>query len=280
MNIGGRLRGGVIRWGIDAAILVSVGLTAWRLLDVYGPTHGTTAPPPAAAVARALEAGDSLEVPDRDQLKGTRGTIVLALGSTCPGSLASVELYKELISRVKTDREWDVVVVGQDNDTELESWVSGFGVTANQLRRSNLAELGIWGTPALFLVDRDNRITDEIVGPLDALEERRLWARLRGDPSASLLGYRPTEKRRGEANQSSQHFPQLIDIRGRGTVAPSDRGAKWIPLAELLDRSQVELSRGEAVTIDCIDAQYAVCRSAAQLLHREGFAVALLLPEE
>lgn len=217
-------------------------ITAWRLAT--WPRPGTEPPfdldPPAVRIgSRAL-----------DQAALTRNrNIVLVASPTCPVCRNSVGLYRALSAFAEQQSQWGFIAVGQQN----EQWIQGEGIRARVVDEK--LNVGIWATPTLLLVDRQGIVTDILVGFVTARLESHLWDRLdqvkRTPPlDNSVIPTRVTQSE-FDAAQIARSRLQLVDFRRRDPRNVSHPEAVQIPLSEVAQRADEELSRNGPVLLDC-----------------------------
>lgn len=252
---------------IDAVVIGLLVLTAWRLILVTDQA-ATNQPSfdldrPAARVgSRVFDAG---------VLAASSRNVVLAVSSTCPVCQNSLGLYRALSAFAEEQPEWDLVVLGKQN----QQWIRDANIEARFI--DDPQQVSIWATPTLMVVNSEGIITDILVGFVKAQVEATLWDRLDGVQTTppldnSVIPRRVTHSEFGAARNSADGF-QLVDFRQRSPNIVPHPDAIQIPLAEVSRRSREVLSRGRPVLLDCSvpGISEAGCLVAAIPFHEAGF---------
>lgn len=204
-------------------------------------------------------------------------TVLLALSKECKYCSQSAEFYRRLAAGIASQDNTRLVAVFSDKESEGEAYLKQLEVPIRELRYVSLSALGINNVPTLAILDRNGVVTDMWVGKFSPLEETDLMSRLNLQNTRS-----PDEWSISEANLerkvANKELLVLLDIRDRAVYALNHRkGARNIPLDELLVRAQNELPLDQTIVVyggDPSEADFAY-----SVLDGQGFShVFILVP--
>lgn len=160
-----------------AIIIVAVLLGAVLVRQMLAGGMQTRAPAPQPNVATDLST--RLMLPGVDWSENKR-TLVLALSSTCHFCTESAPFYQRL---AKEEGVRLIAVVPQDV-TEGRAYLDRVRVPIVDVRQMPLDVIGVDGTPTVFLVDNEGRISGKWVGKLSPDGESELLEQVRADATA------------------------------------------------------------------------------------------------
>lgn len=147
------------------AVMLGVVLVKNHLLDPVRPTPDEG----------LLRPGAKLPLPGVDW-KGNGRTVVLAVASTCPYCTASAPFYQ----RMERERGQTRLVIFTPEPADVaRQYLSGLGVSFDEVRQVPLNSVGIRGTPTLIVVDDTGSIVNSWVGKLRPAQEDEVLAQLR-----------------------------------------------------------------------------------------------------
>ena len=127
-------------------------------------------------------------------------------------------------------------------------------------------------TPILLVVDRAGRVTDIMIKQLQPSDEQRVLDRLEQKGPDPLDNSQQLHEFSVE-DIAHIRSVRLLDVRSRDRFdAGHLRGARNIPVAELLSRAQIELKQTDPVVVDCLYPESGACRAAALGLISRGFS--------
>lgn len=222
--------------------------------------------------AKLLSRGDALlsksdAGPDR--------FVALALDSNCPTCQRSAPLYRALSQRSIEEPDWDLVVLQDLRDADLPAWLAAQQIHPDRIVQVSFSEIGVWGTPSLFVSDERGLLAHIKVGGLNARTEAALW-RILDHASGESLDDADLPERVSvdEADRSaSRGIAQLVDTNParwwRATWSSSQ--AKRIPLNTLPVVASVELSKSVPLLIDCRRHPIGNCLAVTTALRSQGF---------
>lgn len=123
------------------------------------------------ALVQGYQAGDVAPEIDGVRYQVRPLTVILALSSTCKYCAEDADFYKAL-SQARTQRNFQLVVVGTEQPTTLTEYLRGLEINSDHLASVLPGTLRISGTPAIILVDSGGRVTSQWVGALRGRESQ------------------------------------------------------------------------------------------------------------
>ena len=96
--------------------------------------------------------------------------LVFAVSTTCHFCTESAGFYRKLVEQCKQQHVHTVAVLPQ-SPAEAQAYLSGDGVTVDEIRQSDLPTLEVNGTPTLLLVDRGGLVKHVWTGKLPSAKE-------------------------------------------------------------------------------------------------------------
>jgi thioredoxin-related protein len=105
--------------------------------------------------------------------QATGKNLVFAISTTCHFCTESAPFYRKLIEQCKQQHVHTVAVLPQ-TPAEAQAYLSGEGVTVDEIRQSPLSDLDVSGTPTLVLVDHAGIVKDVWVGKLPSTKENEV----------------------------------------------------------------------------------------------------------
>jgi len=122
------------------------------------------------------DVGDSLTVPGASW-KHSRMNLVIALRSDCPYCAASLPLYRKISDLARSsNKDVSVVAVSSESPATVKNFLSKAQVRLDGVYQSDLAPLGIPGTPTIVVVDHEGIIQQLFVGELPEARQKVLLA--------------------------------------------------------------------------------------------------------
>lgn len=134
--------------------------------------------PPAMAAPAAIAPGTKLSLPGIDW-KANERTLVLALSSGCRFCTESAPFYKRLAQERAKLEKLRLVAVFSEPVEQSRKYLSGLGVTVDEVHEARLDSLGVAGTPTLILADANGAVVASLRGKLSSDKETELIARLK-----------------------------------------------------------------------------------------------------
>jgi hypothetical protein len=104
-------------------------------------------------------------------------TLVLAISTQCHFCKDSAPFYRKLQGQV--GKGIRTVAVLPQPVTEAKAYLSGEGIHVDEVKQVSMHQIGVRGTPTIFLVDHGGVIKKVWVGKLQPEEEQQLLADLR-----------------------------------------------------------------------------------------------------
>ena len=208
--------------------------------------------------------------------------LVLVLTTTCPACQESAGFYRRLAAATESAADARFVVLSQQPKMVVEAWLESNGIRVDEIvRETELLQLGLSITPSLLLVDRAGRVAGAMVGQLTFAEEQQVLDYLAGrggERRLDNIAHVDVISCSEEGEFSERVRPVVVDIRERVMVdVVGLDGRVNIPLAEFRVRAPIELSRFDAILLDCSVVRVAECRSANRVLRENGFTKVTLL---
>lgn len=160
-----------------AILIVAILLGAVLVMQLLaGGTQTHTGTPQPGAV---FDHDTKLTLPGMDWSEGNR-SLVLALSSTCHFCTESAPFYQRL---AKEEGVHLIAVLPQDV-TEGRTYLDRLRVPIGDVRQMPLDALGVEGTPTVFLVDNEGRVSGKWVGKLSPDGESELLEQVRAGANA------------------------------------------------------------------------------------------------
>jgi hypothetical protein len=138
---------------------------------------------PVAAAAKPPDSygsrlvGRKLPLDGADWSKSQR-TLVFVLQAGCHFCSESGGFYQRLVQQRASFGDTRLVAVLPQGLDDSRKYLRKIGFAADEIRRSSLSDVGVRGTPTLFLVNGSGMITDVWDGKLSPAREDNLIARL------------------------------------------------------------------------------------------------------
>ena len=105
--------------------------------------------------------------------KAADKNLVFAVSTTCHFCTESAPFYRKLVEQCKQQHVHTVAVLPQ-TPAEAQAYLSGEGVTVDEIRQSPLSALDVSGTPTLVLVDQTGIVKHVWVGKLPSTKENEV----------------------------------------------------------------------------------------------------------
>lgn len=105
-------------------------------------------------------------------------TLVFALQAGCHFCSESGSFYQRLVQQRANFGDTRLVAVLPQGPDDARKYLGKIGFAADEIRQSALSDIGVRGTPTLFLVNQSGIITDVWNGKLSPARENNLLARL------------------------------------------------------------------------------------------------------
>ena len=102
-----------------------------------------------------------------------RRTVVLAISSRCRFCKDSAGFYHSLTTN-RGPGDFQVVVLSRDPAGEIDTFLTGNGITVDRTIHDWPSRIGIAGTPTLLIVEPDGRVRNSFVGLLAPGEENKI----------------------------------------------------------------------------------------------------------
>ena len=108
-------------------------------------------------------------------------SLVLAISATCHFCKDSMPFYRELTAQAKGTL--NVIAALPQPQAQAEAFVNNSGLTETKVVSVNLAEIGVYGTPTLLLVNDVGKVKAAWVGKQDEDGRRKILAAAIPGPS-------------------------------------------------------------------------------------------------
>jgi thioredoxin-related protein len=162
------------RIGIFLLIFIAVLLVVKLVRRVFFPKS------PVIASHSGIRIGAPIPSLDIDWSKNQR-TLLLALNKDCDFCNASAPFYKRLTQEVAEQGKVRLIAVLPHEVDESRKYLDSMGISVNEIKQVQLNSIGVMGTPALILVDKNGLVTDLWVGKLPQKDEAKMLSRLDED---------------------------------------------------------------------------------------------------
>ena len=96
--------------------------------------------------------------------------LVFAVSTTCHYCTESAGFYRKLVEECKQQHVHTIAVLPQ-SPAEAQAYLSGEGVTVDEIRQSDLPTLEVNGTPTLLLIDHAGLVKHVWMGKLPSAKE-------------------------------------------------------------------------------------------------------------
>src|SRR6266446_340752 len=161
---------------IELLANISIVLVAGLLIIVivkknYSVKDVRVAPPQQV---NGLKAGTTLSLPGIRWDKQSK-TLILALSTACHFCSESGPFYQRLVEQSKKTH---LMAVLPQSVNDGKRYLSGLGVTLEDVDQNALGSLGVHATPTLILVDSKGMVTDFWIGKLPADKERDVLSKI------------------------------------------------------------------------------------------------------
>jgi hypothetical protein len=159
---------------IVVAILVCVVLVKNYLLPRN--EQQANAPAPRQQVAT----GTRLSLPDVDWARNRR-TLVAVLSTTCRFCTESASLYQQIAAERSKREDVKTIALFPQPVADAQQYLSGLGVTVDEIKQVEPSAVNARGTPTLLMVDETGTVQKVWVGKLPPDKEAEVLTQLRGD---------------------------------------------------------------------------------------------------
>jgi peroxiredoxin len=125
-----------------------------------------------AELHHTITAGSKFELKAQGW-RGTPKTVVLALSTNCHYCTESADFYRELSLQCH-QRHIPIIAVLPQEVTASRSYLTDEGVTVDEIRKVQLSDLRVDGTPTLVIVDDGGVVKKVWVGKLSSSKEKEV----------------------------------------------------------------------------------------------------------
>ena len=153
---------------IAAALLAAISFSKTLFGSPKGPGR----------VAAAITPGAKVPLDDVNW-KENGQTILLAVSKGCHFCSDSAPFYRRLAGAADKNRRAKLIAIFPQTVSEGRAYLDNLGVAIPDARQTQLAPLGVPGTPAILLVNDQGVVTNSWVGKLSAESEAEVLAKLR-----------------------------------------------------------------------------------------------------
>lgn len=151
----------------NVAIIVVAILLATVLVKSYLLHRFTTSQPRPTVQIRA---GSKLSLPGVDWNSNGK-TLVMALSTKCHFCTESAPFYQRVAQERSRNLNLRLVAVFPQQSAESQEYLNGLGVAVDEVKQSELGQLGVRGTPTLILLDNHGTVENSWRGRLNHDEE-------------------------------------------------------------------------------------------------------------
>lgn len=171
-----------IKGKIEVLANLSIIAVATLLCVVLVKSYLAPAPVPTSAgapaeISRGIKPGDAVALSGIDWQKNGQ-TLLLALSTTCHFCTQSGPFYQRL---VKDHGDVRIVALVPQPAEEGQAYLKRLQVEVDDVRQTQLGDLGVGGTPTLILVDGKGVASEVWVGALSPDKEEEIVGRLGGE---------------------------------------------------------------------------------------------------
>ena len=133
--------------------------------------------PTRAPAAAEIQAGTKLSLPGVDW-NASKQTLVMALSTKCHFCTESAAFYQRLAQERARKLNLRLVAVFPQASRESEEYLRGLAVNVDDVKQSELASLGVSGTPTLILLNNAGVVEDSWRGKLNDDRQGEVLRRL------------------------------------------------------------------------------------------------------
>lgn len=105
-------------------------------------------------------------------------TLVLVLQKGCRFCTESLGFYKKVTEKARETEKTKIIAVFPASIEDSRKYLSEGGVKIDDIREAGLADIKVNGTPTLFLIDGEGRISKSWIGKLPPEKEAEVMAEL------------------------------------------------------------------------------------------------------
>ena len=121
--------------------------------------------------------GAKLSVPDMDWSKSNKN-LLLVLSDSCKYCSESAPFYQHLVQERSHRESFRLTAVFPQPVSDGQKYLSGLGVSIDDIRQLSPGTIKVRGTPTLLLVNSGGVVTDEWLGKLSPETEAEVFSRL------------------------------------------------------------------------------------------------------
>jgi len=136
-------------------------------------------PAPTSVERVQVKPGTKLSLSGVDWGKGDR-TLLLVLSTTCRFCTESAPFYQRLAQEKAKNGGVSLIAVLPQSIGESQKYLTGLGVSVDDIRQAPPDAVKAVATPTLIMVDRTGSVTQSWVGKLPAEKEVEVLSRLLG----------------------------------------------------------------------------------------------------
>jgi thioredoxin-related protein len=162
---------GKLKVGADIAIIIVALILGAVVVKKY------LFPPPPQALPE-ISSGTKVSLPGVDW--GQNGkTLVLVLQEGCHFCSQSAPFYQRLVQETSGQPGFHIVAVLPQKVDDAREYLSELNVPVQDVRQSQLDDLGVSGTPTLILVDNHGTVIKSWLGQLPTEKEKEVLSKVR-----------------------------------------------------------------------------------------------------
>lgn len=124
--------------------------------------------------SKRTEVGRKVDLPGVDWQKNGQ-TLVLALSTSCHFCTDSAPFYKRLVEGRAATR---IIAVLPQSPAEGRDYLSKHGVIVDEVKQARLDAIGVTGTPALIMADKEGNVSHIWFGRLPPEREREVLSQV------------------------------------------------------------------------------------------------------
>lgn len=166
----------IANWLIIVTSVVMLPLAVLRIYEMRQPSFRI---PTTESLFYAK--GDRFSPSQRIRFGDANRAIVAIINSNCVYCTQSMEFYRKLADMARQLPQLEMVVVGPENSSTLQAYVSAHGVQPVQVLSVRSEDLRIRGTPTLLSVARDGTIEEVWSGLLKPQREEVVITFMNGE---------------------------------------------------------------------------------------------------
>ena len=162
---------------IELAVNLAIILVAILISIIFVKNYLLAPQSAPESVDYRIPAGTKVSLPEVDWAQNGQ-TLLLVLKKGCRYCAESAPFYQRLVRETAAQNRVRLVAVLPQEVSEGKQYLSSLDVPISEVRRAELGELGVRGTPTLILVNGKGEVMESWAGKLLAEKETEVLRRI------------------------------------------------------------------------------------------------------